>query len=86
MRRGMIIPQPLRNYFPEEVVTSTVLLQRLVTRLRSDIGSQLLLKKPPTNFAVAFKEAADIEYALEFNNSGDNINTLTHKPTITTEF
>ena len=71
--------------YPEEAATSTVLLQRFVTGLRSDIGRQLLLKKTLTNFAAALKDAVDIEFALEFNNLGDSINALTHKPTITTE-
>ena len=71
--------------YPEEAATSTVLLQRFVTGLRSDIGRQLLLKKTLTNFAAALKDAVDIEFALEFNNSGDSINALTRKPTITTE-
>ena len=71
--------------YPEEAATSTVLLQWFVTGLCSDIGRQLLLKKTPTNFAAALKDAVDIEYALEFNNLGDSINTLTRKPTITTE-
>ena len=71
--------------YPDEAMTSAVLLQRFVTGLRSDIGRQLLLKKTPTNFAAALKDAVDIEYALEFNNSGDSINALTRKPTITTE-
>ena len=55
-----------------------------MTGLCSDIGRQLLLKKT-TSFAAAFKDAVDIEYAVELKNLGDSINVLTCKPTITTE-
>ena len=43
-----------------------------------------MLKKT-TSFAAALKDAVNIEYIPEFNNSGDSINVLTRKPTITTE-
>ena len=57
-------------------MTSTVLLQRFLTRLRPEIARQLLLQNRPTDFAVALKDAIEIEYALEFDNQDDTINAI----------
>ena len=72
-----------KNAYQEEAMTSTVLLQRFLTGLRPDIGRQLLLKKKPSDFSTTLKDAVDVEYALEFDNSGDSINSLTCKQPIT---
>ena len=56
-----------------------------MTGLRPDIGCQLLLEAKPSDFSTTLKNAVDIEYALEFDNSGDSINALTHKPQIISE-
>ena len=77
------LKQLFKNAYPTEAMTSTVLLQRFLTGLLPDIGRQLLLKKKPADFSAALKDAVDIEYALEFDNSGDSINALTRKPRIT---
>ena len=66
-----------KSAYPEETTTSAVLLQHFLAGLRPEISCQLLLKKKPSDFATALKDAVDIEYALEFNTSGDGVNTLT---------
>ena len=74
-----------KNTYPEEAMTSTLLLQLFMTGLRPGIGHQFLLKKKHSEFSSALKDAVDIEYVLEFDNSGDSINVLTHRPKITSE-
>ena len=76
------LKQLFKNAYSTEAMTSTVLLQRFLTGLRPDIGRQLLLKKKSADFSAALKDAVDIEYALEFDNSGDSINALTRNPRI----
>ena len=52
--------------FPAEAMTSSVLLQRILTGLHPDISCQLLLHTRPTTFTAAVKDATDVEYTLEF--------------------
>ena len=58
-----------KNAYPEESMTSAVLLQRFLTGLRPEIGRQLLLRNKPNTFADALKAAGEIEYALGFDDS-----------------
>ena len=58
-------------------MTSAVLLQRFLTGLRPQIGRQLLLRNRPATFADALKDAVEIEYALEFDDSGEGIHAIT---------
>ncbi|XP_065901887.1 uncharacterized protein [Dysidea avara] len=55
----------------QEAMTSSVLLQRLLTGLRPEISRQLLLRSKPTTFTAAVKDATEIEYALEFGGEED---------------
>ena len=57
--------------YPEEEMTSAVLLQKFLTGLRPEISRQLLLRKKPSNFVSALADAVDIEYALKFNGGDD---------------
>lgn len=66
-----------KSAYPREAMTSAVLLQRFLTGLRPEIGRQLLLKRKPSDFPTALKDATDIEYALDFDQSGESINALT---------
>ena len=73
-----------KSAYPEEAITSAVLLQRFLTGLRPEIVRQLLLRTKPTDFPTAVKTAVDVEHALEFDGSDDRINAIGHttqKPT-----
>ena len=65
-----------KSAYPGEAMTSTVLFQRFLTGLRSEIACQLLLRNRPTDFAAALKDAIEIEYGLEFDNQDDTINAI----------
>lgn len=60
------LKQLFKSGYPEEALTSSVLLQRFLTGLPSEIGRQVLLHQKPDNFSAAVKDAMAIEYALEF--------------------
>ena len=47
-------------------------LQRFLTGLHPEIVHQLLLRNRPLNVANALKGAMEIEYALEFDDLGEN--------------
>ena len=58
-------------------MASAVLLQRFLTGLRPEIGCQLLLCNRPATFADALKDAMEIEYVLEFDDSREGIHAIT---------
>ena len=55
-----------KEAFPDELVTSAVLLQRFLTGLRPAIMQQILLQKQPRDLDEAIKAATAVEYALNF--------------------
>ncbi len=55
-----------KQAYPEESLTSAVLLRRFVTGLRPTVGRQLLLQGKPESLEGAITAAADIEYAFGF--------------------
>ena len=55
-----------KQAYPSEATSSSVLLQRYLTGLRPAISRQILLKGKPTSLEQAMKEAAEVEYALDF--------------------
>ena len=57
--------------YPEEDITSDVLLQRFLTGLLAPVSRQVLLRGKPTTFAQAIKNATEIEYALNFENQSE---------------
>ncbi|XP_065900992.1 uncharacterized protein [Dysidea avara] len=60
----------------QEAMTSSVLLQRLLTGLLPEISRQLLLRSKPTTFTAAVKDATEIEYALEFGGEEDGVHAI----------
>ena len=56
------LKQLFKSAFPAEAMTSSVLLQRILTGLHPDINHQLLLRTRPTTFTAAVKDATDVEY------------------------
>ena len=52
--------------YPNEEITSAILLQWFLTRLLPAIAHQLLLKGKPTSLERAVADARDIEFALAF--------------------
>ena len=52
--------------YPEEKVTSSVLLQQFLTGLRAPVRQQVLLKGKPRSLEEAITEATQVEYALSF--------------------
>ncbi len=60
-----------KQAYPSETTASSVLLQRFVTGLRPEISRQILLKGRPTTLEKALEEAAEVEYALDFDKSRD---------------
>ena len=60
------LKQLFKSAFPAEAMTSSVLLQRILTGLHPDISRQLLLRTRPTTFTAVVKDATDVEYTLEF--------------------
>ena len=73
------LKQLFKNGYPEETLTSAVLLQRFLTGLRPEIGRQVLLHQKPANFNAAVKDAMAIEYALEFGEEDDTVHTVGQK-------
>ena len=55
-----------KRAYPEEPLTSGILLQRFVTGLMPCISQQILLKGKPTKFEEAVTSAEGVEYALNF--------------------
>ena len=73
------LKQLFKDAYPAESIASVVLLQHFLTGLRPEISCQLLLRNRPETFANALKDAEEIEYALEFDGSGEGINAIEHK-------
>lgn len=69
-----------KEAYPEENLTSTVLLQRFMTGLRPTIARQLLLKGKPENLEEAVKAALDVEYALAFADGVEGTYGCAYKP------
>ena len=59
--------------YPTEAPASDMLLQRFLTGILPSIGRQLLLRGKPTTFKQAIKDASDIEYALNFEPSPEQL-------------
>ena len=55
-----------KQAYPEEELTSGILLQRFLTGLVAPVSRQMLLRGQPTTFEQAVKDAKAIEYALNF--------------------
>ena len=73
------LKQLFRTGYPEEAMTSMVLLQRFLTGLCPEISHQLLLHQKPANFSAALKDTMATEYALEFGGNDDTIYTVEQK-------
>ena len=73
------LKQLFKDAYPAESIASAVLLQHFLTGLCPEISCQLLLRNRPETFANALKDAEEIEYALEFDGSGEGINAIEHK-------
>ena len=67
-----------KEAYSTEDYTSTILLQRFLTGLLPPNKHQLLLLGKPDSLDQAVKDAANIEYALNF--AGEEVNTIHHKP------
>jgi len=52
--------------YPSEAMTSAILLQCFLTRLRKPISRQLILRGKPESLENAVRDARKVEYALEF--------------------
>ena len=69
------IADELKKFFglayPEEDITSDVLLQRFLTGLLASVSRQVLLHGKPTTFAQAIKNVMEIEYSLNFENQSE---------------
>ena len=52
--------------YPSEAMTSAILLQCFLTRLRKPISRQLILRGKPESLENAVRDACKVEYALEF--------------------
>lgn len=55
-----------KQAYPDEELTSGILLQRFLTGLASPLSQQILLHGQPTSFELAVKSAKEIEYVLNF--------------------
>ena len=78
-----------KEAYSTEDLTSTILLQRFLTGLLPPIRRQLLLRGTPNTLVQAVKDAADIEYALNFAGEVDNtqdVNVIRHKPSTQESF
>ena len=73
------LKQLFKSGYPEEALTSAVLLQRFLMGLRPEIGRQVLLHQKPANFNVAVKDAMAIKYALEFGEEDNTVHTVGQK-------
>jgi len=77
----------LKKLFAEAYATensnSGILVQRFLTGLLPPIRHQLLLRGKPNTLAQAFKDAVNIEYALNFTGKADSsqeVNVVCRKP------
>ena len=70
------LKQPFKSAFSAEAMTSSVVLQRVLTGLRPNISHQLLLLSRPTTYTAAVKDATDVEYALEFGGEEVGIHAI----------
>ena len=66
---GMALKKVFKEAFPDELVTSAVLLQHFLNGLRPVITQQVLLQKQPRDLDEAIKAATAVEYALNFGKS-----------------
>ena len=66
---GMALKKTFKEAFPDELVTSAVLLQHFLNGLRPAITQQVLLQKQPRDLDEAIKAATTAEYALNFGKS-----------------
>ena len=75
--------------YPNEQITSAILLQRFLTGLSPAISRQLLLKGKPTTFERAIADARDIEFAFAFEPSQEeeeqNVNVVHKAPPMATD-
>ena len=53
--------------YPEEKVTSSVLLQQFLMGLRAPVSKRVLLRGRPGNLEKAISEATRVEYAMKFD-------------------
>ena len=61
-----------RRAYPEEDISSDVLLQRFLTGLLAPVSRQMLLRGEPMTFGLqAIKNATEMEYALNFDNQSE---------------
>ena len=66
-----------KQAYPEELLTSGILLQHFVTGLMPRISQQILLKGKPTKFEEAVMSAEGLEYALNFKHKSPDPTTQT---------
>ena len=75
--KAEIFTNDLRKLFeqayPDEDVTSGILLQCLLTGLHVPVSHQILLHGQPTTFEQAIKEAMEIEYTLNFETKAEPV-------------
>ena len=74
--------------YPDEEITSAILLQRFLTGLLPAIARQLLLKGKPTSLERAVADAHDIEFALAFEpvqEEQQDVNVVHHKAPATSD-
>ena len=74
--------------YPNEQITSAILLQRFLTGLSPAISRQLLLKGKPTTFERAIADARDIEFAFAFEPSQEeqqDVNVVHKAPPMATD-
>ena len=74
--------------YPDEEITSAILLQRFLTGLLPAIARQLLLKDKPTSLERAVADAHDIEFALAFEpvqEEQQDVNVVHHKAPATSD-
>ena len=53
-----------KQAYPDEKLTSGILLQRFLTGLMSPVSQQILLRGQPTTFEQAIENVKEVEYAL----------------------
>jgi len=75
------LKQLFKSAFPEEAMTSAVLLQKFLTGLRPEISRQLLLRQKPANFTTVLKDTMEIEHALEFCGEEDTVYAINQAQT-----
>ena len=66
-----------KQAYPEEPLTSGILLQCFITGLMPHISQQILLKGKPTKFEEAVLTAEGVEYALNFEHKSPDPTTQT---------